>query len=228
MDARPSFSNAIEEAAASLDRPVDADRSMRDFAEVARSSIPDFDHASITLLRPGGRFETGASTSPLSQRLDAVQYAAGEGPCLDAVRSGRPVSVPGLRSERRWPAYVSAAVALGVTSHLSVRLHLDDEDARAGLNLYSTRTDQVTLQAEAMAGLFGSFAVSGSRPAVAPTRPGPSTQPLDVIGEALGIVMDRSGVDANRAFDSLATAATRAGVPLAVHSQQLVDHARSS
>lgn len=159
---------SIEDAARSLGEPVDVELAMHEVADVARGSVPAFDHASVTLLLPGGRFETEASTGPLPRELDAAQYAAGEGPCLDAVRHGELTSVPHLRSERRWPAYVSAAVALGVRSHLSVRLRVGAKGTSAGLNLYSTTADEISLESKAMALLFGLHSLDGPDPAATP------------------------------------------------------------
>jgi hypothetical protein len=228
IDDRTHISRAIEDAARSLGEPVDIELVMRETAVCARGSVPDFDHASITLVRPDGRFETGASTGPLPRELDATQYATGEGPCLDTVRHGHVTSVPRLGSERRWPAYVSAAVDRGVRSHLSVSLRLDGTGTRAGLNLYSTTADEVSPESQAMALLFGSYALSGPGPAVVAARPGPTVDALHVIGEALGIVRDREGLDPVRAFDHLDAAATRADLPLPAYARLLVDRDRGS
>jgi hypothetical protein len=228
IDDRTHITRSIEDAARSLGEPVDVEQAMREVVDVARDSVPDFDHASVTLLLPGGRFETTAATGPLPRELDAAQYAAGEGPCLDAVRHGELTSVPHLRSERRWPSYVPAAVALGVRSHLSVSLRVGGEGTSAGLNLYSTTADEISLESKAMALLFGFHSIDGPGRATTPSRSGPAADALRVIGDALGIVMDRDGLDALRAFDHLDAAAARADLPLPTYARRLVDEARGS
>jgi hypothetical protein len=47
---------------------------------------------------------------------EALQFAKGEGPCIDAYRSGRPVLEPELANPRvmRWPAFSKPAVEAGV------------------------------------------------------------------------------------------------------------------
>jgi len=57
-----------------------------------------------------------AATDGAARRLEELQFSLGEGPCVDASRSGRPV----LQSElfgaagHRWPGFVAAALTAGV------------------------------------------------------------------------------------------------------------------
>lgn len=75
--------------------------------------------------------------------LDESQYRAGDGPCLSSIREQTIVHLPDLTQDNRWPAFTEAARAAGVGSSLSVPLILEGE-ARAGLNLYSTRSHGFT------------------------------------------------------------------------------------
>lgn len=195
---------------------------MQSIAKAAQDTVPGIDHASITLLHPDGRFETRASTNLLVLRLDHIQYTLDEGPCLDTARGDSMVSAPRMRTERRWPAYAPQATALGVKSQLSVKLRFGDDDPRGSLNLYST-TAHLTLASEAMAELFGSHAPTGPHDSCTPALPSPAIESLRVVGDALGIVMDRFEIDANRAFDYLDESAARADLELADYAQQILD-----
>ena len=44
-----------------------------------------------------------------SAAVDDLQFTVGEGPCHDALRTGRPVHSSNLGTETRWPGYCSAA-----------------------------------------------------------------------------------------------------------------------
>ncbi len=57
-----------------------------------------------------------AASDARSQRLDEIQFTAGEGPCFDAVRLIRPVLTPDLvaAGASQWPGYSATAVADGV------------------------------------------------------------------------------------------------------------------
>ena len=65
--------------------------------------------------RSGGLVATAAS-SPRSARVEDLQFSLGEGPCLTACTTGRPVLVPDLEQAAGvpWPGYASAALSHGV------------------------------------------------------------------------------------------------------------------
>lgn len=99
---------------------------------MARAAVPGCTHASVTL--PSA--STPAATGRLARRLDAVQYAAGTGPCLDALRPGPPSLSADLATEARWTGFSAAAVRAGVRGVLSGRLALG-EGTLGSLNLYA-------------------------------------------------------------------------------------------
>lgn len=59
-----------------------------------------------------------AATDGAARRLEELQFTLGEGPCVDASRSGRPVLNPDLlvAAMNRWPGFVTAALTAGVRS----------------------------------------------------------------------------------------------------------------
>ncbi|WP_269044546.1 GAF and ANTAR domain-containing protein [Paenarthrobacter sp. Z7-10] len=96
----------------------------------------------VTLLRER-QAATVASSSARARYMDEIQYNFGDGPCLTASREQLTISVPDLRREDRWPDYADAVLQHGIRSVLAVPFDLADE-ARAALNLYSTRWDNFT------------------------------------------------------------------------------------
>jgi hypothetical protein len=56
------------------------------------------------------------SSDPRSAFVEELQFTLGEGPCVDACTSSRPVSEPDLTHPviRRWPAFAQLAVEAGV------------------------------------------------------------------------------------------------------------------
>jgi hypothetical protein len=72
--------------------------------------------AGMSLLSGGDRCRPAAAADPVSERLEELQFVLGEGPCVDAVTSRRPVLVDrlGVDGPGRWPAYTSAAQEAGV------------------------------------------------------------------------------------------------------------------
>lgn len=66
-----------------------------------------------------------AATGPLTRRLEDLQLTAGEGPCLDAFRDGRPVLVPDLATEpRRWLGFGPEALVAGASAVFSLPLQV--------------------------------------------------------------------------------------------------------
>jgi len=75
---------------------------------------------------------TIAASSPSSRRLEELQFTLGEGPCIDAFASRRPVLVADLLAHGapRWPGYARAAHDHGVRAVFAFPLQAGA--ARAG------------------------------------------------------------------------------------------------
>jgi GAF domain-containing protein len=100
---------------------------------LVRPVVPGCTHASVTL--PSAT--TPVATGRLARRLDAVQYAAADGPCLDALRPGVLSLSTDLATEERWADFSAAAVRAGVRGVLSCRLAIG-EGTLGSLNLYAS------------------------------------------------------------------------------------------
>ncbi|MGT2462493.1 ANTAR domain-containing protein [Sinomonas atrocyanea] len=97
------------------------------------------DYCSVTLQR-SRRGATIASSHPEASRWDELQYAADDGPCLEAARTGSAVCSPDLWSEQRWPVFVSQIRDRGPRSLMAAPIPLGG-GAHAALNCYSVRRD---------------------------------------------------------------------------------------
>lgn len=76
-------------------------------------------------------------TSPLAEELELLQVSLGEGPCIEAVRTGVPVLVSELQGQQPpgWPAYAREALDRGVRAMFTFPLHAASVDLGA-LDLY--------------------------------------------------------------------------------------------
>jgi len=81
---------------------------------------------------------TVAASDERAALVDEVQYGAGEGPCLEAMVTGKVVHVRDQETDRRWEVYRSAALDRGVRCSLSLPLFVESASAGA-LNLYDCR-----------------------------------------------------------------------------------------
>ncbi|WP_034267325.1 ANTAR domain-containing response regulator [Haloechinothrix halophila] len=102
------------------------DAVLQQFAESARDTIDGADAVSVTTL-DGDEPRTAAATDLRVVQIDEAQYAAGDGPCLEAARTKQPVRALVREARERWPEFVGAAERLGVRSYLSAPLLIDAE-----------------------------------------------------------------------------------------------------
>jgi hypothetical protein len=105
----------------------------------------EVDGASISLTLDGTHRGTFGASSPLSRRLDEFQFTAGEGPCLDAVATGRPVLVPDLDdpAELRWPGFTGAVLDAGIRAVFALPVTMSTQRVGA-LDLYRARSGALT------------------------------------------------------------------------------------
>lgn len=102
--------------------------------------------------------ETLSATSRQAARLDEVQFDLGEGPCWDAMRLGRAVHEPAMRTSTRWPAFSGAIQSDDIASLFAFPLRVGSLRIGA-VDLYSVEPmvlePDESRQAHAMADVAG-------------------------------------------------------------------------
>lgn len=71
------------------------------------------DGAAISVLTDSPSRETLCATDAAAARVEELQYTLGEGPCIEAATSGRPVLVPDVEEaagQDRWPMFAASVV----------------------------------------------------------------------------------------------------------------------
>jgi GAF domain-containing protein len=207
----------VAEALAHATESINESRTFEDtldaIVHATRTSLPEFGHVSISLRHRDRTIETKAGTDRLVWELDSVQYDAGEGPCVQAIEEEPVVVVQHLRHDQRWPRYIPAAAAKGVRSQVAVRLFSRGRHM-GGLNLYSTDHDEVDANCVETARLFATHAAVVLGHAEQEDQLQEALQSRKVIGQAIGIVMERYRLDADRAFQFLMRASQTSNVKL--------------
>jgi hypothetical protein len=87
----------------------------------------------VSVLATGGARGVSAISGTGDRRLEELQFLLGEGPCVDALATRRPVLVPDLidGAAARWPAYAPAAYECGARAVFAFPLQIGA--ARLGL-----------------------------------------------------------------------------------------------
>lgn len=200
-----AITHALDQVARQLGEARSANEVLDSITVAVRESIDEIDHVGISITHRNGRIETRSRTDDLVLQLDQLQYDLREGPCLDAMSSEHDedvIRVDHLQDDQRWPRYRPQAVAAGVRSQMGLRLFREDTTV-GGLNLYSTTSDEITDQGEALARLFATHAVLALGRVNVEQSLNTALETRTLIGQATGIVMERYDLSADRAFDYL-------------------------
>lgn len=184
-------------------RPGDLEETLRQVTTAAATLVPGADYANVTVRYDDGRLETVAPTHDLLFSVDAAQYDLQEGPCYEAATEEMFVTSPNLAADTRFPRYAPRALEEGIRAQAGLRLFdTPGGRARGALNLYSRKVGAFA-DVDLLAPLFAHQAavaltyaqeVSDLRAALASRQQ---------IGTAVGIAMERFGLDEQKAFGFL-------------------------
>jgi GAF domain-containing protein len=175
--------------------------------EYAVRTIESAEHAAITVKRGQQAYRTVASTGKLPLAVDDLQYAAGTGPCLEALESHHVVRVDDLATDNRWPAFAQrAAASTAVASMMSHRLFLESDDTIGALNLYSSRVAAFAETDPSMLDILATHCAIALAKAAEHDQNEHLRTALDTnrdIGIAIGVLMTSMLITKVQAFDLL-------------------------
>jgi GAF domain-containing protein len=104
---------AVTRAVLEIVRDVGDDRALAE--QVCRAYVAglDVDGAAMSLLTASPLHQTLCATDATAELLEDLQFSLGEGACVEAALTGRPVLVPDLQhttGASRWPIFAAAVV----------------------------------------------------------------------------------------------------------------------
>jgi GAF domain-containing protein len=191
-----------------LAQAPDLDVFLDRLVRLAARAVPAAVACGVTLRRNGQAF-TVASSDTFAAQIDELQYEAGEGPCLEAFRTGTTVQVDDLAAERRWDRFRPSALAHGMISSLSLPLAIDGQVA-AALNLYGKSPGAFSPADADTARALAAQSTAALEVILHQTDQALLREQLDtalrsraVIDQALGILMAQQRCTAREAFDLL-------------------------
>jgi GAF domain-containing protein len=178
-------------------------------------------HAGVVLAVRGGRAEVGAVTDPVVETLYRFQIETQQGPMLAAL-CGQTVIVPDVATDDRWPCWQPAAVSAGIGSALHVPMKVNDQTTGV-LSLFSIKPNAFTVDDEAIAHILArhaSVAVATARHEVSLSQ---AVDARKLVGQAMGILMERFDLDGDQAFAVLRRYSQDTNTKLRDVAQQLIE-----
>ena len=135
------------------------------------------------------------TTNDVSALVEELQYALGEGPCVDAYHQDRPVLEPDLADPvtPRWPAFASPAVEAGVRAVFGFPLQVGAVRLGA-LNLYCDRPGALTDDQHADALVMADVAAQAVLVLQAGAAPGQLADELEASGDFQYVVQQAAGM----------------------------------
>lgn len=195
----------------------------------------DVDGASISVVDRGTSLGTFGSSGELSRTVDALQFTYGEGPCFDAVASGRPVLAEDLgdAGERRWPGLVEALLGRGVRALYALPVSVSGSPVGA---LDLLRTSPAPLDGRTLTGSLWAAELA-ALPLLSLVGEGewPPSTDLDArweqvaslerveVYQATGMIMEALGVSAAEALVRLRARAVRDGATASALAFEILD-----
>lgn len=229
MAPRPDLADLLTRAAREINAPGDLDSTLTAVVAWLHAALPSGHHVGLCLQRRPGLVETVAVSDEVVRELEDAQHTDGEGTCPVAL-DGRDVAlaaaVPGRED---WTHYQPVAVRHGVGAQLSVRLQASErlwgsltvyayDDAAGGPGAISPSTERLTT-------LFATHAAVALERAHREDNLRIALTTRRLIGQALGLAMERFQLDEDLAFRYLVRLSSTANVKLRDIAQELVDDA---
>lgn len=205
--------------------PADLDSTLSNITPAAVEVLPDVRHASITVKHADGWLETCAPTADIIRDLDAAQYDLQEGPCYEAAVEAAHFTSPHLADDARFPRYAPVATSYGIHAQAGIRL-FDAPGSNGALNLYAEKPG-VLGDIEALGEQFAhqsAVALAYARHVETLENAIASRQ---LVGQAVGVVMERCRLDDARAFAFLARLSSHENAEMRESARRMVEASRT-
>lgn len=186
-------------------------------------ALVDADAGGIMLSNRHGGLEVLAASSHATRLVELFELQNEEGPCLDAFRTGRPVTPTGpAEMLASWPSFTPRLAAAGFASAQAIPMRLRSEVIGA-LNLFRSSPGALSdsdlklvraLADVATVGILQQRVITAGSLLAEQLQEALDSRVL--IEQAKGIIAERAGTSIETAFTMIRNHARRTGAPLRV------------
>ncbi|WBQ07912.1 GAF and ANTAR domain-containing protein [Kribbella sp. CA-293567] len=208
-------------AAAALQAPIDLDKTLEQLLASAIDTVPGVSQASLSITTRDGRIETLAPTDQRVVQADRLQYELLEGPCLEAALTEPVVEALDLATDLRWPQYGPAAASLGFGAQIAFQFRAEPH-TRGALNLYADEPATLDAETRALGALFAGLVAVAMGWARQDESMNQALISRNVIGQAVGIVMERYTINPEQAFAFLVRTSQDSNTKLKTVAERIV------
>ena len=187
------------------------------------------DHASLMLRRHGRTF-TAASSGPTALRIDEMEKALDQGPCLDAIDDDQPdehLCADLTRGGCQWPALSDQILAeTQVRGMAGFRIRQDGRKVGA-LNVFSDRPGALgtpSLDQALLLTAFASVALAALERGEEASTLRRGLESNREIGKAVGLLMGMHKISDEDAFSMLSTVSQEMNIKVAEVANQVIQH----
>ena len=206
---------------------TDSDTVIAELVEHAAVEIPGARYAGVTVTRNAKHIDTPAATHKWPILLDEIQQLHREGPCLTAAWEEKTIHVADLETDDRFPLYRRDVLEqTPVRAIMAFQLFIADETMGA-LNVYAEHPHAFDQTSRDIGRIFAAHSSVAWNAARRDEQFKRALSSRDAIGQAKGMIMERYGVDAVRAFEVLRKLSQDSNVPLVQVATELVAKAQS-
>ncbi len=180
-------------------------------------------YAGVVLLERGGKPVTAAVTDPALAALYQLQLDTCEGPLIDTLEDRLPIIIADTALDHRWsPAWSAMACSLGIRSVLHLPLMLAGQPVGV-LSFFSERPDGFDSDDLAIGHILARHASIAVATARSEATMAQAIDARKLVGQAMGILMERYDLDGDRAFEVLRRYSQDSNTKLRDVAQQLID-----
>ncbi|MEW2808294.1 GAF and ANTAR domain-containing protein [Streptomyces massasporeus] len=211
------LAEALTAASQQLHETLTPHTTLRTAVRLAVHLMPGAEHAGISVIERGNKLRTLAWTDEVVRSAESRYTGREQHGLWDQLWNSPVARITDSEADDGW----DVLAALGLRSALSLRLRADRRRLTV-LTAYARKPGAFDEEATRVGRLFSTHVGIALDSATVREQLTEAMHTRDLIGQATGILMERQGIDATAAFESLVRASQRENVKLRDLARRIV------